>query len=127
MLLGFENANDLGQGLEYARWRHFRYGTAMPMNDKDPIILTEEMYEKEHGETKEILHMLEKEGYCRVLDLHKAYFSKGPIFLYSGERLNFRDNGHITPAVGIEVMTQSSEVFVEMLKNGRVRTHQQAN
>ena len=127
MLLGFENANDLGQGLEYARWRHFRYGTAMPMNDKDPIILTEEMYTKEHGETNKILHMLEKEGYCRVLDLHKAYFSKGPIFLYSGERLNFRDNGHITPAVGIEVMTQSSEVFVEMLKNGRVRTHQQAN
>lgn len=127
VLLGFENAKDLDQGLEYARWRYFRYGTAMPMHDKDPIILTQEMYTKALNEENNVLYMLENEGYCRVLDLSAAYFSKGPILLYSDGRLNFRDRGHITPPFSIEVLAQSSHTFLEMLKAQREKVRKQAD
>jgi len=125
VLLGFENAKDLDQGLEYARWRHFRYGTAMPMHDKDPIILTQEMHTKEYQDATNALYMLENEGYCRVLDLNEIYFSKGPILLYSGERLNFRDRGHITPPFSVEVLAQISDTFLELLKTQRAKVRNQ--
>ena len=71
--------------------------------------------------------MLENEGYCRVLDLSAAYFCKGPILLYSGGRLNFRDRGHITPPFSIEVLAQSSHTFLEMLKTQREKVRKQAD
>ena len=120
ILLGFENPQELDQCLEYARWRVFRYGTAMPLHEHDPIILTREMHADKYREEDHILLSLEKEGYCKVLDLREAMFEKGPMFLYSDNILNFRDNGHITPPRAINILTQKTDIFFELIKQQRL-------
>lgn len=125
ILLGFEDPQKLGQCLEYARWRQFRYGTALPLYEHDPVILTREMHAKKYQEEDHILLTLEKEGYCKVLDLREAMFGNGSMHLYSNNRLNFRDNGHITPPQAVDILTQQTTRFVELIKQQRQQSTKQ--
>ena len=117
ILVGFPNNDSLGQGLEYARWRLFRYGTTEPMHAADPTLLSQNMYNSSFRKVNTVLQSLCKKNFCKVLDL--TIFDKGDIKLLSNDILNFKDRGHITPALAIEILGRSSDKFIQLLVQGR--------